>query len=427
MANILILTLVFPPDSVSTAQIMGELAKDLQGSGHKVTVLTTSPHYNRDMEAELRQPLHRYWGPILRKSNHAGIEVYHTFMPRKGNSVFLRLLSWIGFHLISTIAGMTVIPKPNIIIAPSPPLTIGLCAWILGKFHHASYIYNVQEIYPDIAIRLGALRNKYLIGLLLRLERFVYKKASGIAVIAPRMRNRLLRKGVPADKVKVIPNFVDIDDLRPLEKDNDFSRRHGIHNKFVISYAGNVGPAQGLDKFIDVAASLHKEQGIHFMMIGNGVLWNTLEQRVSQLGLTNFTCLAYQPYSLMPKIYAASDICLVPQAPETGCDAIPSKVYRIMACGRPVLAFTDSNSDLAHLISSVGCGIVVQGRSSRVLTDNIINAYKNQAQCRRMGELGRAHVEKHYARKVVTNHYQDLIRMLTISGFDADKCLITQV
>ncbi len=90
MANILILTLVFPPDSVSTAQIMGELAKDLQENGHKVTVLTTTPHYNRDMEAELRQPLHPYWGSILRKSNHAGIEVYHAFMPRKGNSVFLR-------------------------------------------------------------------------------------------------------------------------------------------------------------------------------------------------------------------------------------------------------------------------------------------------------------------------------------------------
>jgi len=172
---------------------------------------------------------------------------------------------------------------------------------------------------------------------------------------------------------------------------------------------------------------LQNEPDIHFMMIGNGVLWNALEQRVSQLGLTNFTCLAYQPYSLMTKIYAASDICLVPQAPETGCDAIPSKVYRIMACGRPVLALTDSNSDLARLISGVGCGMVVQGRSSRELADIILRAYKNQDQCRRMGELGREHVEEHYARKVVTDRYQDLIRILTMGGFDVGKRLITHV
>ena len=413
MAKILILTLVFPPDSVSTAQIMGELAKDLRESGHEVTVLTTSPHYNRDIEAEHRQPLHRYWGQILKKSSYSGIDIYHVYMPRKGKSIFLRLLSWVGFHLIGTIVGMTLIPRPQIIIAPSPPLTIGLGAWILGKFYHAPYIYNVQEIYPDIAVSLGALRSRGLIGLLLHLERFVYKHAGSITVIAPRMRDRLLGKGVPAGKVNVIPNFVDTDDLSPLPKDNDFSRRHGIYNKFIISYAGNVGPAQGLDTFIDVADLLKNERDIHFMMIGNGLLWDRLTQRINHLGLTNFTCLSYQPYSLMPMIYAASDLCLVPQAPETGCDAIPSKVYRIMACERPVLALTDSNSDLARLISGVGCGMVVNGGSSRMMADVIIEAYKNQDSCRRMGKLGRKHVEEHYARNVVTNHYNGLIGVLT--------------
>ena len=413
MANILILTLVFPPDSVSTAQIMGELGKDLQTRGHKVTVLTTSPHYNRDPEVELRQPLDRYWGPILLKSNYFGIEVYHTLMPRKGKNVSLRLLSWVGFHLISMVAGMTVIPRPDIILVPSPPLTIGLTAWILGKFHCAPYIYNVQEIYPDMAISLGALRNRVLIGLLFRLESLVYKKARGITVIASRMRKRLLEKGVPGEKVKIIPNFVDIEDMHPLSKDNDFSRLHGIYNKFVISYAGNVGPAQGLDDIIDVAVLLQHETDIHFMMIGDGLLWDTLKQRVARLGLNNFNCVSYQPYSLMPLIYAASDICLVPQAPETGCDAVPSKVYRIMACGRPVLALTDPNSDLSRLVTRVGCGMAVQGDSSQVLGDIILNAYGNRGVWRKLGEKGRAHVVENYARTVVTNRYHDLIQELT--------------
>ncbi len=225
MANILILTLVFPPDSVSTAQIMGELSKDLKDRGHKLTILTTSPHFNRDEEAERRQPLHNHWGSILRKSDYHGIPVYHTLMPRKGKKVFLRLLAWIGFHVISTLAGIINIPKSDIIISPSPPLTIGLSACVLGAFYRAPFIYNVQEIYPDIAISLGALSNKGLISLLYRLERFVYHKSIFITVIAPRMRQRLLEKGVPANKVKVIPNFVDTTDHHPLPKDNQFSRQ----------------------------------------------------------------------------------------------------------------------------------------------------------------------------------------------------------
>ena len=410
MANVLILSLVFPPDSVSTAQIMGELGVDLQAKGHKVIVLTTTPHFNRDPEAELRQPIRNLWGPVLRRSDYHGITVYHTFMPRKGKSILLRLLGWTGFHLISAAAGMTTVCRPDVIIAPSPPLTIGVFAWILGKFHGAPFIYNVQEIYPDIAVRLGVLRNKRLIGFLEHLERFVYRKGEKIAVIAPRMRQRLLEKGVPSDKVEVVPNFVDIGDLSPLPKDNDFSRRQGIQGKFVVSYAGNMGPAQGLESFIDSAALLRDETGIHFMMMGDGILRESLKKRVDKLGLNNFTFLPYQPYSTMPQIYGASDICLVPQTAQTGCDAVPSKVYRIMACARPVLATTDPESDLAHLIKDAGCGETVPPERASGLADVIYKAYRDQARWKEMGQAGRAHVVEHYSRPAVTHRYHNLIQ-----------------
>ncbi len=412
MANILLLTLVFPPDSVSTAHIMGELAKDLGHHGHTVTVVTTAPHYNRDEEAESRQPFRNHWGSLLRKSSYSGIDVYHVLMPRKSKSILLRLASWVGFHLVSTIAGMTVIPKPDVILVPSPPLTIGLSAWVVGKFHRAPYIYNVQELYPDIAVSLGALRSRLLIDLLFRLERLVYSKAACLTVIASRMRERVLQKGVPDEKVKVIPNFVDTDDLTPLSKDNAFSREHKIDKKFVVSYAGNIGPAQGLENFVDAAALLQNNTDVHFMMIGNGILWEPLKQRVLQAGLANFTILPYQPYSLIPSIYCASDICLVPQATETGCDAIPSKVYRIMACARPVIAVTDLNSDLAELISSVGCGMSVQAGSPEILADTVLKAYLNQSQWRQMGEIGRTHVAENYSRSKITGRYNKLIKEL---------------
>jgi colanic acid biosynthesis glycosyl transferase WcaI len=395
---------------------MGELGTDLESQGHKVTVITTFPHYNRDVEAESRQPIRNHWGPVLRKSDFRGISVYHTFMPKKGKNVFLRLLAWGGFHQVSILAGITTIPRPDVILAPSPPLTIGICAWILGKYHRAPFIYNVQEIYPDIAVRLGALRNKWLIGRLQKLESFVHRKAKSITVIAPRMRQRLVEKGVPSDNLEVVPNFVDIDDLSPLPKDNNFSRRHGIHEKFVVSYAGNLGPAQGLESFIEAADLLRGERGIHFLMMGDGILRQSLMESVAQLGLRNFTFLEYQPYSTMPGIYAASDVCMVPQAMETGCDAIPSKVYRIMACARPVLAATDPESDLAQLIKDAGCGKVVLPGAPSEFAGVIREAYRDQAHWREMGRAGRTHVMEHYSRHAVTGRYHDLIRKIVREG-----------
>jgi colanic acid biosynthesis glycosyl transferase WcaI len=415
VAKVLILSLVFPPDSVSTAQIVGDLALDLNELGHKVTVLTTSPHYNRDLQAELRQPLRRYWGRLLQISELDGVRAYHTAMPRKSSNILMRLFGWSGFHLISTLAGLVLIERPDILIAPSPPLTIGLCAGFLAWFHRISYIYDVQELYPDVAINLGAISNKWLIALLLKIEAVVYEKARVIAVIAPRMRERLLQKGVPDHKIEVIPNFVDVDKLQPLSKDNPFSREHNIHDKFVISYAGNIGPAQGLGTFVMAADLLRDEPDIHFMMMGSGTLMESLKKQVTNLALRNFNFLPYQHNSLMPQIYAASDICLVPQTAQIGADAVPSKVYRIMASARAVLACTDSDSDLANLITTANCGLSVPPDSPQLLADTIRRVYREQTLAREMGQAGRAHVIQHYTRAAITGRFHGLIEGL-VSG-----------
>jgi len=421
MAEILFLSLVFPPDSVSTAQIMGELAVDLCGCGHRVTVISTSPHYNRDLENERCQPLRSKWGTILRQSDFKGITVYHILIPAKGQSILFRLLSWLFFHIVSVIAALTIVPRPAVIIAPSPPLTIGLCTWLLGMLYRAPYIYNVQEIYPDIAIRLGAVRNRLIIDLLYRLEKFVYSKASAVTVIASRMREQLLKKGVSDDKVHVIPNFVDVNDLAPLSKENDFSRKHNLNNKFVVSYAGNMGPAQGLEDFIDAAKILRGEAGICFLMMGDGIHRESLRLRIERYNLGNFVFLPYQQYSLMGQAYAASDLCLVPQAIETGFEAVPSKVYRIMACARPVLAVTDQNSDLACLVSEASCGAFVLPGSAEVLAEMIKQAYQKQQVWKEMGIAGREHVVRNYARETVTNQYHKLIETLVSKSGGTSK------
>ena len=348
----------------------------------------------------------------MRKSNYVGISVFHTLMPKKGSNIIIRLVAWVGFHILSTLAGLTIVPKPDIVITPSPPLTIGVSAWVIGTLRRSRIIYNVQEIYPDIAIRLGALHNPLIIRLLYSLERFVYRIATCVTVIAPSMRLNVLRKGVSGEKVEVIPNFVDVGEFRPLPKDNAFSRKYAVHDKFVVSYAGNMGVPQGLDAFLEAAFLLRDEPHVVFMMIGEGMQGETLRRRKAELGLGGFIFLSHQPYSLVPEIYAASDANLVPQTSEAGFDAVPSKVYRIMACARPVIAITDPSSDLARLIVEAGCGSIVRPGSAQELAAAILEAYKRRDEWAKLGTAGREHVLAKYTREAITVRYHNLVQAI---------------
>ena len=411
------LTLVFPPDSVSTAQIMGELATDLQGLGHTVTVITTTPHYNRDPELEARQPLRRWWGRIVQRSTFAGAQVFHTIMPVKTASIVRRLAAWLQFHVLSVVVGVAAVRDVDVIITPSPPLTMGVAAWLLGLWHRAPFVYNVQEIYPDIAIKMGAVRNPHAIRVLRWLERFVYARAAAITLIANHMARRLIEKGVPSSRVVVIPNFVDVDALERVPAPNAFTAEHGLDNVFLVTYAGNLGPLQGLEPLVEASELLADTPGIVIALIGGGTLWQTLEHRIRAANLANVRLIPFQPYSRVPEIYGASDLSVVTQAASTGSDAIPSKVYRIMACASPILAVTEPESDLAALVIEAGAGVVVSPPTPAAIADAIRRACRDGPALRAMGDAGRRHVVQHYARPLVTARYEALLtHVIAASG-----------
>lgn len=408
MAKILIMSLVFPPDQVSTAQIMGDIAVDLREQGHQVTVITTIPHYNPDGGDDSLTSV-KLWGPLLKQSSFNGIEVFHTAMLRKGKGILSRLLSYLLFHSLSLLAGLILIEKPDVILAPSPPLTVALIEWLLAVRYRVPFVYIAQEVFPDILIDMGVIRGRLLISFLLNVESFIYQRAGALVVITEQMRQRLIKKGVPSSKVTTIPNFVDTDELRPASKRNEFSIQHRIDDVFVVSYAGNLGPVQSLDEFIKAAEILKSNPGIQFLILGEGILKDDLKSQVAELGLGNVLILPYQPYSLMQQVYAASNLCLVPQSAETGPTSMPSKVYRIMACARPVLAYADPDSELAGLINEVGCGFVVPVGDWVALAKTIQEASGDPDSLVKMSQIGRKHVERFYARKVVTDRYGMLV------------------
>ncbi len=412
MSSVLFLSLVGPPDGVSTARLVGGLAAGLADRGHTVRILTTAPHYNRDAAAEARQPI--AWGALglVGRSRFEGVEVIHVAMPRKGRVVTLRLMAWIWFHMVSTLVGLLVLPRHEVVIAPSPPLTIGISAWVLARLRRSSFVYNVQEVYPDIAVQLGALRSPVLIWALGRLERFVYARARVVTAISPGIADNLRGKGVPTSKLVEIPNFVDPLELAPTGAPNPFATAHGLEGQFVVTYAGNIGRPQRVDVLVEAAETLRTEDGLKFVIVGEGSAKAEIETMVGERRLANVLVLPYQPYETMPQVYGATRVSVVLQSSGTGTTAIPSKAIQIIGAGQPILAVTDADSDLAHLVRRWRSGLVVQPGHPETLAAAVREMRAGYGGWLERAVVARAMIFESFSKVAVVDAYHRLVGLL---------------
>lgn len=391
---------------------MTDLALELQKLGHEITVLTATPHYNVEPEARARQPLTRRWNGWLYESELHGIRIYHASIPVKGSRVKERLFDYVRFHAISTLAGLLKTRDYDLIFAPSPPLTIGLSAWILARAHGKPFVYNVQEIYPDIAVRLGVLKNHNMIRTMEWLERFIYVRARAITVISERFRRRLLDKGVPFEKLHVIPNFVDLTEIQPGSRQNDFSRQHKLDARFVVLYAGNIGLTQGMESIMAAADQLKHLPEICFLIVGDGTRRAWLQEQLAQGTHSNVMLMPYQSRSLVPQLYATSDVCLVPLKQNTAQDTFPSKIYTIMAAARPVIAAAEEDSELALVVHQAQCGWVIPPDDAGAMAQAVERVYSERATLRAIGQRGRTHVDEFNSPQAIARTYDQLLAQL---------------
>lgn len=399
--KILVLSLTFSPDNVSTAQIWAGIAGDAAAAGHDVRVLSTTPHFHRDPGMEAEQPIRNWLWRFVRRSEYRGIPVYHVWMPNKSVWPPLRMLSWVWFHAAATLLGWFMRFRPDVVVAPSPPLTIGVNAWAIAAVRRAKFVYNVQEIYPDIAVNLGVMKNRALIGFFSRMERFIYRKAAAVTSITPSMCAKIASRTAP-EKVRLVPNFVEMPDSPPPERDNPLAREFSLRGRFVVAYAGNMGVPQRLGALVELARA---EPGLTVLFAGGG--GDEKRIRESAAGLPNVVFAGYQPISRMPEIYAACDIFYVGQDPQAGADGIPSKIYRILGNGKPLAVLADPGSDLARFAAESGGGVLLDGNPA-VAAEQIRSLMREPARLAALAEAGRAHVSRSFSRSAVSRTYIDL-------------------
>lgn len=240
------------------------------------------------------------------------------------------------------------------------------------------------------------------------MEKFIYSKAAAVSVISNGFKLNLCAKGVPENKLHVIPNFVDIEFIRPLPRKNSFSSVHGLEDRFAVLFAGNIGLSQGLERVLEAAAILEEYPEILFLIVGNGASKSSLIEAAERMKLKNVQFLPFLPHDDVPKLYASSDVCLVPLRRGLTEESVPSKVFSILGAAKPLIASVDEGSDTWRFVQDAECGLCIKPEDPRALAEAIISLYHDRELGIRMGLNGRKFVENNFSRQKIARQYEEL-------------------
>lgn len=399
----------YTPEEVSGAVLATELATDLANRGHQVTFVTCAPNYPQG------KVFSGYKNKIYATEMLNRVKVIRTWSYISPSKAFgPRLLNYGSFSATALYGGLLT-AKPDVIFSYSPPLPLGLSAWLLSRRRRVPWVLRVEDLYPEAAIAAGVLRNAPAIKLLAGLERFVYQRANHISVISESFRQNLLGKEVPANKLSVTPVWADPDTVRPLPRHNGFREKYGLNGQFVVLYAGNLGHAAALDEVIEAAELLQKQADIQFLFIGEGVKKELLIEQAEAKDLSNVTFLPFQPREVFPEMLAAADVSLVTLQPKASGTSLPSKAFNIMASGRPILGVSDPTSEVAQLVQEGQCGVNVAPGNAHLLAEAITTLKQEPDRLNLMGHNGRKQLETRYSRNHCVNQFEELLKNLVRS------------
>ncbi len=413
MSKILIHSIAFSPDGVSTAYLYNDIALSLKKEGFEVVVLTTTPHFNIVHEDTVIQPFLKKLAGLYYESNFKGIRVIHV-PQKKFKNTFLRIAGFIYWHVFSFFAGL-FIRNIRVILSPSPPLTIGLINILIGKIKKAKVIYNVQEIYPDLLIELGNLKSGIIISLLKKIEKIVYNKSDMVLTIDEIFYNKIINRFEDKSKLQIIPNFVDTEIYKPIfnfEKYIDKSH-FPDNDRIKLLYAGNIGFAQDWNILIEIAKETKNEK-VDFFVIGEGVLKGKLMSEIQKFSLSNIHVLHYQKRERIPAILNYADIHFIFMTPETEGQGFPSKVYTIMACGKPLLVCSGKNTPVVNFLNGKKCSFLITENDQKTKIQQVVKLIKNlnKNELNEMGNNGLDLVRRNYSKDVVTDKYVEIIKSI---------------
>jgi len=396
--KILFLTQYFPPEVGAPQNRIKGLAKKFLELKNKIFVLTAMPNYPKG------KIFSEYKHKIFYIENIEGIKIYRTWIyAKKTKNFFLRLLNYFSFTISSLVFGI-FLPKSDIIIVESPPLFLGITGFLLSKIKKAKFVFNISDLWPESAVKLNVLHNKLLIKLAYKLEMFLYKKADLISCQTKGILKNIQQRGIDKEKLILITNGIDTNQLYPMKKDKKWIKKFKITNEFVIGYVGNHGLAQNLETIILAAEILKDFKKIKFIFVGDGPDKERLQNLVKIKKLKNVAMFPIQEKKYIPHILSTMDVCIVClKNLDLFKGAIPSKMLEYMACGKPILLGVKGEAE--NILKKAKAGVVFKPENYKDLSKKILYLYNHKNLLKEFGKNANIYVRKNFNRDIIAKRF----------------------
>ncbi len=409
--RVLIYSYNYYPEPIGIAPLMTELAEGLAKRGHQVRVITGMPNYPQ------RQIYPDYRGKLYTTEERNGVTIQRSYIWVKPKPNLLDRLLLDGSFVLTSLVQALRGWRPDLILLTVPPLPVCVPAALLSALYNCPIVLNVQDILPEAAVHVGLIKNKAMIRVMETLEKFAYRTAHTISVIADGFVENLECKGVPADKIVCIPNWVDTNFIRPLPKEkNAFRTAHGLDGKFVVLYSGNIALTQGLETVVEAAAQLQHIPEIAIVIVGESKAIDQLKQHCKTCGAGNVVLLPFQPREKLPEMLAAADVGLIVQKRNVVSFNMPSKTQVLLASGRAIVASVPASGSAAKAIEKSRGGVVIEPENPKALADQIENLFNHPDLTERLGKQGWQYAIERYSFEQALDQYEALFEQVIESA-----------
>jgi glycosyltransferase involved in cell wall biosynthesis len=409
--KILYISQYFPPEMGAPSARVSELARHWVAAGHEVTVLTGFPnHPDGVVRPDYRE---RFWRGFCREDFH-GVKVLRTFLlPFPNRKPYERILNYTSFCISAAMAG-SFVGCPDVVIATSPQLLVGLSGWWASRVKKVPFVLEVRDLWPESLVGTGVGQETSLmyrsIG---KVASFLYRRADSIVVVTPSFRDHLVRAwNVEPEKIDVVQNGVETALFSPQESASEIRAQLGLASKFVVSYIGTLGLAHGLETLVAAAERLQTvAPQVLFMLVGEGADRERILSLAQSKQLTNLVFVPQQPREKIPAYISASDACVVMlKDKEVFETVIPTKMLEFMSCARPVILAVRGQAK--RVLEAAGGGICIEPDNPQALCSAILQLQQSPALCAEMGKYGRNYIVRELSREKTAMQYLSTLKAL---------------
>ncbi len=396
----------FEPDlHAATGEVMTRLVHGLAERGHEVDVVTSLPwyHHHRVDPGWTGRPWRR------QRTDHGTIVRVWPFPTDKTN-VPARAVAFGGFTGLATAAALTL-RRPDAVLGMSPPIFLGDAAWAVARRWRVPFVFNVQDIFPDVAVELGALTNPRVIRFAQSHERSVYNRADAVTVLSQDQAANVSAKTDDPTKVRIIHNFVDLDRVSAGDRQTPYREKHGLGDRLVVMYSGNVGLSQSFDLVRHAADHFADRDDIRFVINGEGAARSLVDEWARSR--PNVIVSDFVPREQVSEVLGAADLHLILLKRGLSRSSTPSKLYGILASGRPLLASIDEGSEVANIVAEADAGRSVSPDEPADFVAALEDLLADRAALQAAGVRAREYVERCLTPEAQAAEYENLFESLT--------------